>query len=98
MLRECLIEKTDGTGLHFQAQSQGSIEDVSIIGSSGPGIEIEGGASPTLRKVRVVGGKSAGILVQPLGGGSAEKCEARDNAGGDWEVAAEARLKRVDGS
>jgi hypothetical protein len=45
--------------------------------------------------VRVIDGRGVGILAHPLGGGSADKCEVHDNQGGDWQVAANARLTRV---
>jgi len=65
------------------------------VGSGGPGIEIEGGGGPTLRSVRVYEGKGVGVVVQALGGGSAERCEVIDNAGGDWDVAPTARIVRT---
>ncbi len=81
--------------MRFRNQGQGSIEEVSVVLSIGPGIEIEGGASPTLRQVRVLSGVGAGIVVQASGGGSAERCEVSDNEGGDWDIAPTARLTRV---
>jgi hypothetical protein len=33
--------------------------------------------------------------VRALGGGTADNCEVADNAGGDWQVAENARLARV---
>jgi hypothetical protein len=71
------------------------VEEVEITGSGGPGVEIEGGANPSLKHVRVRDGKGVGFLVQPLGGGTADHCEVSGNAGGDWAVAENARLVRV---
>jgi hypothetical protein len=36
------------------------------------------------------------MVVLGFGGGAAEKCEVSGNAGGDWEIAANARLARAD--
>jgi hypothetical protein len=72
------------------------VDDTEVLESEGTGIEIEAGAHPSLRRVRVVRGKGAGVVVLGFGGGSAEKCEVSGNAGGDWEIAANARLARAD--
>jgi hypothetical protein len=95
VLRKCRIEEAELDGIHFSGQAQGTIDEVEIIGSGGAGIKIEGGTNPSLRQVKVLNGHGVGIVVQALGGGSADRCEVRDNAGGDWEVAANARLARV---
>jgi hypothetical protein len=72
------------------------IEGTEVRESEGPGVEIEGSAHPTLRRVVVTGGKEAGIRVLGFGGGAAEKCVVSGNAGGDWEIAANARLARTE--
>ena len=95
VLKHCHIEQSEGAGVRFRNQAQGTLEEIDIIGSGGPGVEIEGGANPALRKVRVLKGKGVGIAVQTLAGGKADHCEVRDNAGGDWEVAPNARFVRM---
>jgi hypothetical protein len=94
-LRRCRIEEAGLGGIHFREQAQGTIDEVEIAGCGAAGIEIEGGTNPMLRQVKVFGCQGAGILVQAAGGGTADHCEVRDNAGGDWEVASNARFARV---
>jgi F-box protein 11 len=94
-LRLCRIEESESAGMRFLNLSHGTIEEVDIIGGIGPGIEIEGGATPSFRQVSVTHGKGAGIVVQPFGGGTADHCVVASNAGGDWSVAENARIVRI---
>jgi hypothetical protein len=94
-LHLCHIEGAENAGLRFQAQGQGTIEDVDIIGSGGPGIVIEAGGNPSLKMVKVMLGKGPGIVVHAGGSGQAEACEATENAGGDWIVDPAARLVKT---
>jgi F-box protein 11 len=96
-LKQCHIEGAEAGGLHFVAQAQGTFEDVEIAGSGGAGVEIEAGANPMLRHVRAISGHQVGFLVHSLSGGSADKCEALGNIGGDWHIAENARFMRTGG-
>jgi F-box protein 11 len=91
----CHIEGAERAGLRFQAEGQGTFEDVDIVGCSGPGIEIESGGNPSLKLVKVTQGKGPGIVARAEASGIAERCEASQNAGGDWLVDETSRLVRV---
>jgi len=66
-----------------------------VLGSTGPGVEIEAGGNPSLKAVKVFLGKGPGIVAKAESAGTLENCEAAENAGGDWLIDSAARVVRM---
>lgn len=79
-IQSCRLHDANGSGLLFEGNAQGTIEDCEIFGNRSPNIAIRHSANPVIRKCEIYGGKSHGILVWENGTGIIEDCEIFGNA------------------
>ena len=70
-------------------------EEMEILGSTGPGVEIDAGGNPSLKAVKVFLGKGPGIIAKAEAGGTLENCDAAENIGGDWIIDPAARIVKL---
>jgi F-box protein 11 len=97
-LRRNRIHDNKQVGVFVYENGQGMLEDNDIFASARAGVWIQEGGNPTLRRNRIYKNQQKGIRVTEDGGGVFEGNDLRENTGGAWSIAADAksRVKRKD--
>ena len=81
VIRACRIHDCGQAGLYFYDGAGGIVEGSVILGSHGPGIQIEEGANPLVQGCQINNGLAEGVYVKGDGQGILENCDILNNAG-----------------
>jgi hypothetical protein len=85
LIRRCVIHDGSDVGVHFYAQSQGTLEECSIIGNR-TGIAVTEGSDAVIRGCTIHRGRGAGVEFYKNGHGLVEHCTIADNAHAGIEI------------
>jgi F-box protein 11 len=84
------IRQSAENGILVGTDSTATLEDNEIVSALGAGVLVTDGAHATARRNRVARSGLAAVEVDKGGGGLFEDNDLRDNAGGAFDIAAEA--------
>jgi len=85
LIQRCVIQNGKDVGVHFYAQSQGTLEECSLMGNK-TGVAITESSDAVIRGCTVRRGRGAGIEFYKNGHGLVENCTVADNANAGIEI------------
>jgi len=96
LIKACQISNCRHYGVMVHGGGGGRLENCDISGCGLAAIEIRAGGQVHVAKSRITGNRRYGVVADSRAGGQFEGCDLFGNAGGNWRLAADSRIVRLD--
>jgi hypothetical protein len=96
LIKACRISNCRHYGVMVHGGGGGRLENCDISGCGLAAIEIRAGGKVHVAKSRITGNRRYGVVADSRAGGQFEGCDLFGNAGGNWRLAADSRIVRLD--